>query len=447
MATLGAVGYLNGKFQKLRDNDILQIPNASIAGQEYRIDHTVLAIADKNIELGDVSSQTSLDADLTNASAVVALTTEGETTDGMIVGQAVTGTNIPASTTILSVDSATQFTMSANATATASITDLAVGGATDTTANNGGITVKGATDKTFQYGAAADAWISSEDLNLALGKVLKINGSEVLSGSALAATVKINNGNWSGTDLAVINGGTGSSTEVGARTNLGVAIGTDVQAHSDALDDLDTLGASTADGEFLVATGAGALAWESGATARTSIGLGTGATPTFNGMNAGSAKITSVADPTNAQDAATKSYVDTSSADSDSHPSGFNAGTGDVDQYELVIPEADGDLVAATKNNEEYFSGMSASAGTVTAGNLLSLYKEGRIITVSAAFAGSNPAPAQHLPVYQGTNGQALTTEEPSTGHVIIVGYIHHVANKKLKYQPRYVIYTGVDTP
>lgn len=53
---------------------------------------------------------------------------------------------------------------------------------------------------------------------------------------------------------------------------------------ADVLQDLDTLGPSTADGEFLVATGAGTLAWESGVTARTSIGLGTGDSPTFTAV-------------------------------------------------------------------------------------------------------------------------------------------------------------------
>lgn len=51
------------------------------------------------------------------------------------------------------------------------------------------------------------------------------------------------------------------------------AIGSTVQAQGAVLDDLNTLGASSADGEFLVATGAGTLAWESGATARTSLGV------------------------------------------------------------------------------------------------------------------------------------------------------------------------------
>tara|TARA_B000000557_G_scaffold98860_1_gene80071 strand:- start:3820 stop:5415 length:1596 start_codon:yes stop_codon:yes gene_type:complete len=50
------------------------------------------------------------------------------------------------------------------------------------------------------------------------------------------------------------------------------------------LEDLDTLGAPSADGEFLVATGAGAFAYESGATARTSIGLGTGDNAQFNAV-------------------------------------------------------------------------------------------------------------------------------------------------------------------
>ena len=52
-------------------------------------------------------------------------------------------------------------------------------------------------------------------------------------------------------------------------------------ANDGVLEDLDTLGAASADGEFIVATGAGAFAYESGATVRNSLGLGTAANPTF----------------------------------------------------------------------------------------------------------------------------------------------------------------------
>ena len=45
------------------------------------------------------------------------------------------------------------------------------------------------------------------------------------------------------------------------------------------------IGAPSADGEVIVATGAGAFQYESGATLRTSIGVGTGDSPQFTGLN------------------------------------------------------------------------------------------------------------------------------------------------------------------
>lgn len=70
----------------------------------------------------------------------------------------------------------------------------------------------------------------------------------------------------------VANGGTGASTAADARTNLGVAIGSNVQAYDADLDTISTL--AKTDGNFIVGNG---TTWvpESGATARTSLGLGT----------------------------------------------------------------------------------------------------------------------------------------------------------------------------
>ena len=52
------------------------------------------------------------------------------------------------------------------------------------TANGGGITLNGDTNKTFNWINATSAWTSSEHIDLASGKVLKIAGTEVLSATA-----------------------------------------------------------------------------------------------------------------------------------------------------------------------------------------------------------------------------------------------------------------------
>jgi len=62
------------------------------------------------------------------------------------------------------------------------------------------------------------------------GYYLQTDGSGVLSWAAISTTV--NNGDWSGTDLAVANGGTGASNITDARANLGVGTSDDVQFDS-----------------------------------------------------------------------------------------------------------------------------------------------------------------------------------------------------------------------
>ena len=100
-------------------------------------------------------------------------------------------------------------------------------------------------------------------------------------------------GDFSGSDLvglaefqasdfiAIEDGGTGAITASGARTALGLAIGSDIQAYDAQLTDI--AGLTPTDSGFIVGDGSNFVV-ESGATARASLGLGSSDSPTFNNM-------------------------------------------------------------------------------------------------------------------------------------------------------------------
>ena len=89
---------------------------------------------------------------------------------------------------------------------------VATGAADDAAANGAGITVdSGDGDKTFNFEATGDNWGASENLNLASGKVYKINNSSILSATTLGSSVvnsslttlgTITTGVWQGTAIA-----------------------------------------------------------------------------------------------------------------------------------------------------------------------------------------------------------------------------------------------------
>ena len=120
--------------------------------------------------------------------------------------------HLPTSSTMIPLDvngngSVTDLTLSGNLTVNGTTTNInstnlvvedknIVLGDTaepaDAGADGGGITLKGTPDKTFNWVDATDSWTSSEHLDLASGKVLKINGTQVLSATEYtgnAATV------------------------------------------------------------------------------------------------------------------------------------------------------------------------------------------------------------------------------------------------------------------
>jgi len=172
---------------------------------------------------------------------------------------------------------------------------------------------------TLAIGNGGTGQTSLDDIVAGSNKVSITNGTGTVIGGDATIDITESNldlGNMGGTAdltsqvtgvLPIANGGTGGANAGAARTALGLAIGSDVQAYDAQLADI--AGLTPTDGNIIVGDGSNFVA-ESGATARTSLGLGTGDTPTFNGAAMGSAAITGVADPSNAQDAATKAYVD-----------------------------------------------------------------------------------------------------------------------------------------
>ncbi len=92
-----------------------------------------------------------------------------------------------------------------------------------------------------------------------------------------------------------------------ARTNLGLAIGSDVQAFDAQLSDI--AGLTPTDSNFIVGDGSNFVT-ETGATARTSLGLGTIATQAANSVAITGGSITGMSAPSGSSDVTTKSYVD-----------------------------------------------------------------------------------------------------------------------------------------
>jgi len=137
---------------------------------------------------------------------------------------------------------------------------------------------------TFTYGlnisASQDLLIGGESILSDTAGSLTLQGIDALDAtteatieaaidtlSGLTSVGTITTGVWNATPIDIPYGGTNASTASAARTNLGLAIGSDVQAWDADLDAIAAL--AVTDGNFIVGNG---TAWivESGNTARTS---------------------------------------------------------------------------------------------------------------------------------------------------------------------------------
>lgn len=139
----------------------------------------------------------------------------------------------------------------------------------DVTADGGGITIKGSTDKTIAYSQASNWLAISETINLASGKALYINGTKVIDGNSL------------GSAITSIPGVTAFGTQNVVNVGPGAPPVTQMRLENHRI--------STVSSNYDIELDPD----------------GTG-----NVALIGTPRITGMADPTSAQDAATKEYVD-----------------------------------------------------------------------------------------------------------------------------------------
>jgi hypothetical protein len=211
----------------------------------------------------------------------------------------------------------------------------------------------GTIDNTI-IGATTPAAATFTNLTVSTGSTINFSGATVSNGGTFT-TVTISGGSITGiTDLAIADGGTGASTASAARTNLGVAIGTNVQAYDAGLQSISGL-TTTADQMIyttssdtyatasLTSAGRALLDDASASAQRTTLGLGTLAT-----QNANSVAITggTISGISNISDPGTSLPYTFSTTTTDSDPGSgivrFNNATQNA-ATEIYIDDEDSD--------------------------------------------------------------------------------------------------------
>jgi hypothetical protein len=192
---------------------------------------------------------------------------------------------------------------------------------------------------------------------------------KVKGGLKVNSTVIVDaNGSWTGNTISIIYGGTGATTASASRSNLGLAIGLDVQAYNIILNNISGLGNPGAD-QFIYFNGANTVATSTvtsfsrtllgsvaASDARTTLGLGTIATQANNNVNITGGSITGITDL-----AVTDGGTGASTAFDARTNLGLVIGT-DVQAYHAKLSNFSG--LSASADQVAYFTGANTLSTT-----------------------------------------------------------------------------------
>ena len=157
------------------------------------------------------------------------------------------------------------------------------------------------TDGSIDTAHIADSQVTTAKIADSAITSAKINDGAIvnadINASAAIAATKIHDGTISNTEFGYLNG-----VSSNIQTQLDAKQASDAQL-------TDIAGLTPTDSNFIVGDGSN-FVLESGATARTSLGLGTIATQAANNVSISGGSVTGLGSPSASSDAATKNYVD-----------------------------------------------------------------------------------------------------------------------------------------
>ena len=304
---------------------VTKIADTSITYAKLNVADNVLPgakLVDTSVTAAKLGTDSVSTAKIIDLAVTTGKLAAGAVTTAKIAASAVTATEIAANavTTAKVIDDAVTYAKIQNVTATDKLLGRATAGAGD---------IEEITLTAAGRALLDDADAATQRTTLGLGTIatqsagaVAITGGTLSGLTSIAATTAtltsatITAGSITGiTDITVADGGTGASDASTARTNLGVAIGTNVQAYDAGLQSI--AGLTTSANELIYTTAADTYTTTSltsygrsliddanAATARTTLGLGTLATQngtfsgTTSGTNTGDQTITLTGDVT-----------------------------------------------------------------------------------------------------------------------------------------------------